>query len=139
MHEDLTRAPSVKLTRDRTFGYVMAGAFALIACSPLLHRPAGALHAWALVISAAFAVTAALRPGALKPLNILWTRFGILLHRIVSPLVLVVIFFAVVTPVGMLIQLFGKDPLRLRPSPSARSYWIERKPGSSPQSMQHQF
>ena len=70
------------------------------------------------MISAAFALTAALRPSALKPLNILWTRFGILLHWIVSPLVLVVIFFAVVAPVGMLIQLFGKDPLRLRPSHS---------------------
>lgn len=139
MHEDLTRAPSVKLTRDRTFGYVIAGAFAFIACSPLLHRPAGALHAWALVISAAFALTAALRPSALNPLNVLWTRFGVLLHWIVSPLVLAIIFFAVVAPVGMAIRLFGKDPLRLRPSPLARSYWIERKPGPPPQSMQHQF
>ena len=68
-----------------------------------------------------------LSPAALAPLNRVWTRFGLLLHRIVSPVVLGVMFFVVVTPMGLVMRALGKDPLRLRFDREARSYWIDRR------------
>jgi len=88
---------------------------------------------------AVFAV-AMLAPTLLAPLNRLWTRFGLLLHRIVSPVVLGIMFFLVVTPMGLLMRAFGKDPLRLRFEKDLPSYWINRNPpGPAPDTLDHQF
>ena len=79
-------------------------------------------------------------PAALAPLNRVWTRFGLLLHRIVSPVVLGVMFFVVVTPTGLLMRALGKDPLRLRLTVTQRSYWIDRQPpGPAPDTLNNQF
>jgi hypothetical protein len=81
-----------------------------------------------------------LSPAALAPLNRVWTRFGLLLHRIVSPVVLGVMFFVVVTPMGLIMRALGKDPLRLRFDRDARSYWIDRRPpGPAPDTLNNQF
>jgi hypothetical protein len=87
-----------------------------------------------------FLLLAGILPRALGPLNWLWTQFGLLLHKIVSPIVLGVLFFLVFTPLGLAMRLFGGDPLRLRFQPDAPSYWIERSPpGPAPDSLKNQF
>ena len=100
----------------------------------------GQVRIWAIGIAAAFAVVALARPGVLAPLNRLWTRFGLLLHKVVSPLIMGMLFYLTVTPIGLLMRAMGKDPLRLRPDPDAASYWIERDPpGPPPETMKNQF
>ena len=138
LHESFGRASDVKVGSERAFGIVFAAVFASIGFWPLL---AGSGPAWwALALAALFAVAAFLAPGALKPLNRLWFRFGMLLHRIVSPLVMGLLFFATVTPIALLMRLAGKDPLRLKFDRGAKSYWIERAPpGPSPETMRRQF
>jgi hypothetical protein len=72
--------------------------------------------------------------------NRLWLGFGMLLHRVTSPVALGIIFYVVVMPTGLLMRAFGKDILRLRHDPAAESYWIKREPpGPKPDSMPHQF
>lgn len=79
-------------------------------------------------------------PDYLAPLNRLWARFGALLHRIVSPVALAILFFIVVTPIALLMRILGKDPLRMRLDPNAKSYWIVRDPpGPKSESLKDQF
>jgi hypothetical protein len=80
------------------------------------------------------------RPGALKPLNRLWLKFGILLHKVINPIVMALVFFATVLPTGLVMRALGKDLLRLKRQPNANSYWIERRPpGPTAESMKDQF
>lgn len=137
-HERLTASSEVKISSDRNFGFVFAGVFLLAGVFPLLHENAPRL--WALLIAAAFLVIALARPALLRPLNLLWFRFGMVLHKIMSTIVMGVLFFIVLTPVAFLSRTLGKDPLRLRPDPTAKSYWIIRTPrGPSADSMKNQF
>jgi hypothetical protein len=95
---------------------------------------------WSVTVSAIFLAIALLRPVLLAPLNRLWTRFALLLHRIVSPVVLGIMFFAVITPMGWLQRAVGRDPLRLRFDREARSYWVNREPpGPPPETLDNQF
>ena len=81
-----------------------------------------------------------LAPKLLVPFNRLWARFGLLLHRITSPLVLGIMFFVVITPMGWIMRALGKDLLRLKIDPAATSYWIARTPpGPTPESLKEQF
>jgi hypothetical protein len=85
-------------------------------------------------------VVALVYPRLLAPLNKLWLKFGLLLYKVMNPLVLGLLFFVTITPIGIVMRLFGKDFLRLRLDRSAKSYWIERTPpGPPPQSMKNQF
>ena len=137
-HEDFGRAGSVKRSSDRALGLVFAAVFAIIALWPLWSS--GAVREWALIVGAAIAVVALAIPRALRPLNRAWHGLGLALHRVVSPLVMGLLFFLTVTPTGLLMRLFGKDPLRLRLDPEAKSYWIERRPpGPAPETMRQQF
>lgn len=123
---------------DRSFGIVFTIFFAIVGVLPLLN--AHSVRMWALIISGLFLLLTLLLPTSLAPLNKLWTKFGALLHRIVSPVALGVLFFLVVTPTGLLMRLFGKDPLRLRLDRNAKSYWIERSPpGPDAESLKNQF
>lgn len=123
---------------ERTFGLVFAGLFVIIGCRPLL---SGATpHWWALGVAAVFAIAAFAAPGALKLLNWLWHRFGLLLHKVMSPLIMGAIFFLAVTPVALIMRMFGKDVLGLRRRRDTTSYWIARETtGSAPESMKQQF
>ncbi len=139
MHEHTPRhttpAPS---SSDRSFGMVFTAFFAIVGLLPLLNGHG--MRSWALGLAALFLLLALAVPRTLAPANRLWTKFGLLLHRIVSPVALGVLFFCVVTPTGILMRLFGKDLLRLRFDPAARSYWIERKPsGPDAESLKNQF
>jgi len=123
---------------ERTFGLVFAGLFVIIGCRPLLSGETP--HWWALALAVAFAVAAFAAPAALKPLNWLWHRFGLLLHKIMSPLIMGAIFFLAVTPIALMMRLFGKDVLGLRRQGDAATYWIAREtPGSAPDAMKRQF
>lgn len=137
-HEDLGRSQAVKTSSDRSFGLVFTGFFALVGAWPLVHGMAP--RWWALALAALFLAVALARPALLAPLNRIWTRFGLLLHKVVNPIVMGVMFFLVVTPTGLLMRLAGKDPMRLKRDPQAASYWIERAPpGPAPETMKQQF
>lgn len=136
-HQPRHLAP-VTSASDRSFGIVFTIFFAIVGLLPLLGSHP--VRIWALVVSSVFLLLALLAPKSLAPLNKLWTKLGALLHRVVSPIALGVLFFLVVTPTGLFMRLFGKDPLRLRLDPSAKSYWIERAPpGPDAESLKNQF
>jgi Saxitoxin biosynthesis operon protein SxtJ len=123
---------------ERGFGFVFATVFALVGAWPAWFG--GAPRWWALALGAAFLLAALLAPRILRPLNGAWLAFGRLLHRVVSPLVLGMLFYFTVVPTGVVMRLLGKDPLRLRFDRAARSYWLERKPpGPPPESLHNQF
>lgn len=117
---------------------MFAGVFVVIALLPLLGgRP---IRLWSLLIAGVFTAVAVLRPGLLAPANRLWLAFGLLLHRVTSPLVLGLLFFLVFTPMGLLMRVIRKDPLHLRWDGSVPSYWIHRNPpGPEPDTMRNQF
>jgi predicted membrane metal-binding protein len=131
------RAPPPE-SSDRSFGLVFAAVFCIIGCWPLLHwQPP---RWWALAVAVAFAIVALARPQLLHLLNRVWLALGRLLHKIVSPLVMGIIFFAAVTPTGWIMRLRGKDLLSLKRRPDQKSYWIRRQP-TRPESetMKNQF
>lgn len=137
-HEDLTRQRHVEVSSDRSFGFVFAGAFAVYALWPLVRSLAP--RWWAIGIAAAFALAALLRPALLAGMNRQWARLGMLLARVTSPLALGLLFFGVLTPIGWLMRLTGRDLLHLRRDAGAASYWNRREPpGPKPDSMDHQF
>jgi len=137
-HENFSRDQHAKVSSNRAFGYVFTVAFLIIAARPLVFG--GAPHWWSLIVSAAVLVATVAAPTLLTLPNRLWQRFGILLNRVTSPVVLAILFYAVVTPIGLLMRAFGKDALRRRHNSFADSYWIRRDPpGPKPESMSHQF
>lgn len=138
-HEDYGREEEVKGSSNRGFGQVFAVVFAVVAFWPLTGE-GGSVRLWSLGLAVAFLAIAYLRSSLLAPLNWVWTRFGLLLHRIVNPLVMGMLFYGTVTPMGLIMRALGKDLLRLKRDPKARTYWIERKPpGPTPDSMSNQF
>jgi hypothetical protein len=138
IHEELHRDERIEGSSDRSFGFVFAVVFAIIAAWPLISG--GGLRRWALAVAVAFLAIALLRPVLLAPLNRRWMAFGLLLARVVSPVALGILFFVVFWPIGLVMRLFGADPLRLRRDAKADSYWIRRQPpGPPPQSMDRQF
>ena len=137
-HEDLNRDQHVEGSSDRSFGLVFAGLFLVIAGLPLLHGEA--VRWWSVGVAVAFALAALVKPSLLARLNRLWIKLGILLGKVVSPIALGVLFYGVFTPIGTVMRLAGKDPLRLKFDPGANSYWIPRDPpGPPPDSMTNQF
>jgi len=137
-HEDFSREEQVKASSNRAFGWVFVAVFLIIALWPLVFG--GTLRWWSLIVSALVALVTVAAPSLLTVPNRLWLRFGLLLHRIVSPVVLGIMFYLVVMPMGLLMRALGKDFLRLRRNDSAESYWIKRDPpGPEPGSMSNQF
>jgi hypothetical protein len=137
-HEDFGRHDEVRGPSDRSFGVVFVVVFALIGMWPLLHgAPA---RRWALAICAGLALISAAQPRLLHPANVVWMRFGMLLSKVMNPVVTGLVFYLVVTPIGLLMRVLGKAPLPLGYDRQASSYWIDRRPpGPKPESMSHQF
>jgi hypothetical protein len=101
---------------------------------------AGRLWPWTGALSVLLLAAALVRPEMLNPLNRLWLRFGLLLHRVVNPIVMALVFFGAVWPTGLVMRWMGRDLLRLQREPDAASYWIVRQPpGPSPETMKDQF
>jgi hypothetical protein len=138
VHETYSPHDEVKTASDRSFGLVFTAVFALIGLWPLIGG--GMPRFWALAVSVLFLVVSFARPSILAPLNRAWMWFGELLHKIVNPIVMGLMFFGAVTPTGLIMRALGKDLLHLKKDPMAKSYWIERQPpGPAPESMKHQF
>jgi hypothetical protein len=125
-HENLQRADNVSAGSDRSFGIVFT-VFCAIVALVQFWLDSNAFWGW-LVAAAVFAGFALFYSRALRPLNALWFRFGMLLHHVMSPLILGIMFFAVFTPIGLWMRLVGKRPLNLRFDAAADSYWVHRKP-----------
>jgi hypothetical protein len=123
---------------DRSFGVTFVAVFALLAIWLWVTGRSGA---WAVVgLSGATLLISLARPSVLSPLNKAWMRLAELLHRVISPIVLGLVYFAVITPYAWTMRRFGRDALRCHLDPAARSYWIERKPaGPAPDSFTRQF
>lgn len=137
-HEILRRDERIRGSSDRSFGLVFTAFFCVVAFLPLWKgHPA---RWWALPFAALFLSTALTRPSILHPINVLWLRLGLLLQKIVSPVILGVLFYGVFTPAAFLYRALGKDLLGLRFDCDAQSYWISRAPPGPPaESMSNQF
>lgn len=138
LHEDFSREEHVKAGTDRGFGQVFAGVFAILAGYSYWHG--STTWHYTLPIAAAFLIVAYVYPRALAPLNRLWLKFGLLLYKVMNPLILGLLFFVTIMPIGLVMRAFGKDFLRLKIDRNAKTYWIARTPpGPPPQSMKNQF
>ncbi len=137
-HESLDNSHSIKTSSDRAFGFWFSGIFLTIAL--VVWYKTGNLKIWLLALSAVFGLLGAIRPSILSPLNRMWTKLGLLMGKVVSPIVMGILFFGVVTPMGVVMRIAGKDLLRLKFKPDDKSYWIPRDPpGPDPQSLSNQF
>jgi hypothetical protein len=137
-HESFRSETDVQVGSERSFGIVFAIVFAIVGAVPLW---SGApVRIWALVVAALFLVAAFVTPKLLRPLNLVWYRFGLLLHAVVNPLVMGMLFFLTVTPIALIMRWLGKDPLHRQFDAAARSYWIERDSDElTPDTMRRQF
>ena len=137
-HERLVVDEVTTGSSNRSFGLTFAIVFAIIALWPLVRGRS--VRGWALIVAAAFLVAALALPRVLAPLSRLWLRFGLLLHACISPIIMGLVFYTTVTPIGLVRRLLGQDPLRLRFDRDALTYWIERHPpGPAPDTMPRQF
>ena len=124
----------IKISSNRSFGTVFFIVFLLIALYPLLKG--NDLRIWSLIISFIFLALGLINSKILTPLNRLWFKFGLLLGKFISPLIMGIIFFAVVTPIGIIMRLLKKDLLNLKYN-KKETYWIDK---SGPKSkMKNQF
>ena len=126
----------VKRGSNRNFGIVFAAFFAIIAIFPFVFG-SGSPRYWLLAIAASFLLIAIFRPSVFQKPNILWFKFGMVLGAIIAPIVMCIIYFITVAPIGILMRLAGKDLLSLKIEPDAETYWIERV--ESDDSMKNQF
>ena len=124
----------VKIGSNKSFGIVFFIVFFIIAIYPLLNH--NEIRLWSLIISIIFLILGLLNSKLLTPLNKIWFKFGILLGKIVSPLVMGLIFFFVVTPIGILMRILKKDLLNLKFNKKT-TYWIEKNDPKS--KMKNQF
>jgi hypothetical protein len=139
-HEYRGDRSEAKVPTERSFGLTFAAVFALLSALQLYRHGLAAGAVITAVLSLGFLAAAYVAPAALRPLNIVWMKFGLLLHRIVNPVIMGVLFFGVFTPIGAGMRLFGADLLRLRRPPENGSYWILRAGETTePGSMTNQF
>ncbi len=147
LHENYGRDEAIEGSSDRGFGLTVGGILLAIALVRLgLGWWSSGLVAlgwveWLLIgVGLPLVVLGLIAPSVLAPLNRGWTKLGLVLFKVVNPIVLGLIFFLTILPIGLLLRLFGKDPLRLKFDADAESYWIERDPpGPAPDSMPQQF
>ena len=124
----------IKISSNKSFGIVFFVVFLLIAFYPLTNQDD--VRIWSIIVSLIFLVLGLLNSKLLSPLNKFWFKFGIFLGKIVSPLVMGLIFFFVITPIGILMKIFKKDLFNLKYN-NDNSYWIEKNEPKS--KMKNQF
>ena len=126
---------SVKISSNRSFGLLFFIVFLAVSLWPLKSQED--LRLWAFILALIFFVLGILNSKFLTPLNKLWMKFGIFLGSIISPFVMGVVFFMVVTPVGLIMRFLGKDLLRIKKSKFVSTYWISREKQNN--TMKRQF
>lgn len=124
----------IKINSNRSFGIVFFVIFLLVAIYPLLNSES--IRLWSLIISIIFLLLGLINSRILTPFNHLWFKFGIILGKLVSPLIMYLIFFLVVTPIALFMKLLGKDILNLKKNKN-KTYWINKKNTRS--EMKNQF
>jgi hypothetical protein len=140
MHEQFDKRDDVKAPSERSFGITFIIVFALLAAFSYWHRGVTTTLYVTTGVSAVFASLTLLAPRVLRPLNLIWLKFGLLLHKVVNPVIMGLLFFGVFTPMGVVMRLFGVDFLQMKKKPSADSYWnIKRDDGIAESSMKNQF
>ena len=125
----------IKLGSNRSFGIVFFIVFLLIGFYPLIYS--GEIRIWSLVVSFTFLILGLTNSNILNPLNKIWFKFGLFLGKIISPLIMGLIFFLVVTPIGVFMRILGKDLINLKYKKYKKSYWIEKTGPNS--KMKNQF
>ena len=124
----------IKISSNKSFGVVFFIVFLIVSIYPLINN--GELRIWSLITAIIFLILGLINSKVLTPLNKLWFKFGLLLGKVVSPLIMGIIFFLVVTPTALIMRIIGKDLLNLRFN-NKKSYWIEK---TGPKSkMKNQF
>ena len=124
----------IKIGSNKSFGIVFFVVFLLIGLWPILKG--NELRIWSIVISLIFLILGIINSKILTPFNKVWFRFGIFLGNFISPIIMGIVFFLVVTPTGLIMKLFRKDLINLKKNNSS-TYWIEKKDIKS--SMKNQF
>jgi hypothetical protein len=137
----LTTDRTQTLPSERSFGLLFAVVFALLGAYGWFFQNWSLLVVLSLVaVALAFVLLGFVAPKVLGPLNWLWFQLGLLLGKIVSPIVLGAIFFLMLTPVSLVTRLFGRDELRLKRKATQTTYWLDRAPpGPEPESFKNQF
>ena len=125
----------IKIGSNKGFGIVFFVVFFLISIWPILNDDG--IRIWSLIISLIFLILGIINSNLLTPLNLIWFRFGLSLGKIVSPIVMGLVYFFVVTPTGLIMRLFKKDILKIKMDKKIKSYWIRRI--DSNDSMRNQF
>jgi hypothetical protein len=141
LHEDYRRPETVKGSSDRGFGLTVGGILLLIAAVRVWrHGGYGAIELVLGAVGLCLIVLALVRAQTLSGLNRAWTRLGLVLFKVVNPVVLALIYLITIVPIGLLLRASGHDPLRLKRDPSASTYWVKREPpGPAPETMINQF
>jgi len=135
---DYTQHSSIKVGSEKSFGIVFGLVFGVIAVWPLFGG--GSVRFWSLAVGGGFLLVTFVKPVLLRPLNKLWFQFGIALGKIITPIIMSVLFLTTVTPIALILRAFGKDPLKLKLDSKAMTYWVERaEPGPPSGSMRNQF
>lgn len=138
IHEDLSRSMEHKGGSDRSFGLVMAVFFAVIAFWPAIRG--GQVRWWTVAAALILLILALSRPRILHVANRLWMKLALLISKVTNPVILALMYCLAFVPIGMMMRLSGKDPLRRRFDKSVSTYWIERRPaGPDPTGMGNQF
>ena len=120
----MTSGSKIKISSNRNFGLVFFIVFLIVALWPLKYEED--IRLWSLVLSIIFFILGILNSQLLTPLNKLWFKFGMFLGLIVSPIVMGIVYFLVVTPIGIFMRLLGKDLLKTSKAKNASTYWIKR-------------
>ncbi len=137
-HETVVRYEDIEPGSDRSFGLIVGGI--LCAIGLFQYFTESSLYLWFLSPGALLILLGLVRPGLLHPLNIAWMKLGLLLGRIVTPVVMFLVYLISVVPIGLLLRLFGKDLLSLKKAGDKQSYWLDRTPpGPPPESLKDQF
>jgi hypothetical protein len=114
----------IKVSSNRSFGLVFFIVFIIIALWPLTSE--GSIRIWSIIVSLIFLILGLINSKLLTPLNQLWSKFGITLGAIVAPIVMGIVFFLVVTPTGLILNIMGKDLLNKKYDKKKKTYWIKR-------------
>ena len=119
---------------NRSFGIIFFIVFLLISFWPIMDGQA--LRVWSLVVSLIFLILGILNSKILTPINLAWIKLGEILGRFIAPIIMAVIYFLIVTPIGLFMRIIGKDLLNIKFSQNS-SYWIKREKNLGP--MKRQF
>ena len=115
----------MKKSSEKSFGILFGVVFIIISVWPLFYS--NSLRVWSLILAIIFFLITFSKPSLLKPFNNAWIKLGELLGRIIAPIVMAIVYFLILTPISLLVRLFGKDLIGMKFSNDIKSYWIKRK------------